>query len=66
VYLSRNLDQHMPKNGLISKKEKKTKNCKNRRSVGDSVPKPRWRPAAGATTPDPELLFLYIIATSIS
>jgi len=48
----------MRKNGL--------KNCKSRRSVGGSVSKPPQTSGGWGSTPDSELLFSYIIATSKS
>jgi len=66
VFLSKNLDQNMPKIGIIFLE----KRCKNRRSVGDSTFKTLlasggWGPgsaikpplASGGWGPDPVLLF---------
>jgi len=59
VFLSRNLDQNMPKNGLFFLE----KIGKNRRSV---APKPPLASGGWCSASDPELLFSYVIATSKS
>jgi len=49
----------MPKNELFFRT-----NCKNRRSVGSSAPKHPLASGGWGSAPEPELLFLNIIATS--
>jgi len=54
VFLSRILDQDMPKNGLYFRKT-----CEIRRSVGGPPPNPRWPSADGAPPQTPCCYHMY-------